>query len=377
MQLNKTETGIELILQTPTGVAELLQPNDISSGNNFIADIPNAQLQLPDGKPFAQSNPIEGIREVTVTNVNASTIRVNAIGETARPQIELFDSDSGLIFAFTPVEDSAQTPSTPPESGQIVSINRVQLNPTETGFEIILLTPKGAAQQLRVVNVSEGNNFIAEIQGTQLQLPDGQPYRSENPIEGVSEVTVTNVDENTVRVVAIGEEKQPTVELFDSEDGLIFSAVGDAPSAQGEEDIEIVVTAEKRSELLAETASSITAITQQQIEDGQINRLEDVAANTPNFSVLGTGSRYFSNFTIRGQSNPTIGEGAVGFYVDGVPITDAYSASIDLFDLEQVEVLRGPQGTLYGRNTSGGVVNITTEKPNNQQSLKVSSSFGN
>ncbi|NJK49368.1 AMIN domain-containing protein [Candidatus Gracilibacteria bacterium] len=133
---------------------------------------------------------------------------------------------------------------TPPTQAEIVSINRVQLNQTETGFEVILLTPTGTAQQLQVVNVSAGNNFIAEIPNAQLQLPDGQPFRAENPIEGVSEVTVTNQNENTVRVTATGEDKQPTIELFDSKEGLIFSAVGDAPSARGEEDIELVVTGE-------------------------------------------------------------------------------------------------------------------------------------
>ncbi|NJP22300.1 MAG: AMIN domain-containing protein, partial [Hydrococcus sp. CRU_1_1] len=97
------DTGIELLLQTPTGSAEQLQPNNVSEGNNFISDIPNAQLQLPDGKPFQAQKPIEGINEVTVNNLDASTIRVTAIGETALPQVELFDSDTGLIFGFTPL----------------------------------------------------------------------------------------------------------------------------------------------------------------------------------------------------------------------------------------------------------------------------------
>jgi iron complex outermembrane recepter protein len=243
VQLNPTETGIELLLQTPPQSAEQLQPNNISSGNNFIADIPNAQLQLPDGKPFRAEEPIEGISEITVNNQDASTIRVTALGETALPQVELFDSDSGLIFGFTPPPPLPLTRGEQ-EGGQTVTIDRVQLNPTETGFEILLLTPTGTPQQLRVVNVSQGNNFIAEIPNAQINLSDGQPFRSENPIEGVSEVTVTNQNENTVLVTVVGEEEQPTVELFDSEEGLIFSAIGDEQTAQ-EEDIELVVTGEQ------------------------------------------------------------------------------------------------------------------------------------
>ncbi|NJP20910.1 MAG: AMIN domain-containing protein, partial [Hydrococcus sp. CRU_1_1] len=232
VQLNPTETGIELLLQTPPNQAEQLQPNNISQGNNFISDIQGAQLQLRDGKPFQAQKPIEGISSVTVNNFDASTIRVTAIGETALPQVELFDSDAGLIFGFTPVEESAQTPTPPqPQESQIVTIESVQLNPTETGFEILLLTPTGTAQQLQVVNISKGNNFIAEIPNAQINLPDAQPFRSENLIEGVSEVTVTNRDENTVLVTVVGEEEQPTVELFDSEEGLIFSATPLNPPA--------------------------------------------------------------------------------------------------------------------------------------------------
>ncbi|NJM64061.1 MAG: AMIN domain-containing protein [Oscillatoriales cyanobacterium RU_3_3] len=102
VQLNKTETGIELILQTPIGAAELLQPNNVSSGKNFIVEITGAQLQLPDSEAFRQANPIEGISEVTVTNIDANTIRITATGEIALPTVELFDSDQGLIFGFTP-----------------------------------------------------------------------------------------------------------------------------------------------------------------------------------------------------------------------------------------------------------------------------------
>ncbi|NJP21992.1 MAG: AMIN domain-containing protein, partial [Hydrococcus sp. CRU_1_1] len=120
VQLNPTETGIELLLQTPPQSAEQLQPNNISSGNNFIVDIPNAQLQLLDGKPFRAEKPIEGISEVTVNNQDASTIRVTAVGETALPQVELFDSDESLIFGFTPLNppeargESSPSPALPP-----------------------------------------------------------------------------------------------------------------------------------------------------------------------------------------------------------------------------------------------------------------------
>jgi iron complex outermembrane recepter protein len=216
IQLNPTETGIEIILQTPIGGAEQLQPVNLSQGNNFIVDIPNAQLE----KSFRQENPVAGIRKIAVTNRDAKTIRVTVVGETAAPQVELFDSNEGLIFSFTPVVEDAQAP--------VVTIERVQIDPTETGFEVILLTPTGVAQQLQVVNVSQGNNFIVDILNAQLQ----KPFRQKNPIAGVGEVTVINKDENTVRITAIGETELPSVELFDSDEGLIFGFTETDSSAQ-------------------------------------------------------------------------------------------------------------------------------------------------
>ncbi|NJK47513.1 TonB-dependent siderophore receptor [Candidatus Gracilibacteria bacterium] len=382
VQLNPTETAIELILQTPTGSAELLQPSNISSGNNFIVEIPNTQLQLPDGKPFRQTNPAQGISEITVTNRDASKIRVTATGETALPQVELFDSDSGLIFSFTPVEESAQTPSTPqPEEGegQIVSIDRVQLNPTEMGFEIVLLTPAGKAQQLRVVNVSEGNNFIAEIPNAQLKLPDDRPFRTENPIEGVSEVTVTNQNENTVRVTAVGEEKQPTVELFDSEEGLVFSAVGDAPSAQGEEDIELVVTGEQdgyfvpnssigtRTDTpLRDIPQSIQVIPQQVLQDQNVTNFQDALRNVAGVTPVVD----FGGPIVRGFNSTVLRDGLSEQSANGY-VTDFQS------NIEQIEILRGPASVLYGSGEPGGVVNLAEKKPQAEPFYRLGATIGN
>ncbi|MGF1539779.1 MAG: TonB-dependent receptor domain-containing protein [Pleurocapsa sp.] len=260
---------------------------------------------------------------------------------------------------------------------QPIQITDIQLNQTNGGLELIIDTESPKTPEVN--SYIEENKFIIELTNVQW-LPQSIFNRS-NPVEGISLITAVPQGNNKILVTIVGEDQAPIAQLVSTSPKIVFNIAAETATTQAPEpeadEIVIVVTSQKKEELLSETTSSINVITQQQIEDGQINTVESVAANTPNFSVLGTGSRYFSNFTIRGQSNPTIGEGSVGFYVDGVPITDAYSANIDLFDLEQIEVLRGPQGTLYGRNTSGGVINITTEKPNDQQSLKVLTSLGN
>jgi iron complex outermembrane receptor protein len=392
VQLNPTETGIEIILQTPIGKAEQLQPVNLSQGNNFIVDIPNAQLE----KPFRQENPVAGIRQVTVTNQDAETIRLTVVGETAAPQVELFDGDEGLIFSFIPLNSSFFSDQLSVISYQLlrdftghcspvtdnckgggqITIERVLLEPTETGFEAILLTPTGVAQELQVVNVSQGNNFIADILNAQLQ----KPFRQVNPIPGVSEVTVINKDANTVRITAIGETELPSVELFDSDEGLIFGFTDAEESAQTpptDSEIELVVTAEKTPEDLQDVPISITAITEQEVEDSDITSLSDISANTPNFSTFSP-NRNFVLYSIRGLSNLNfLSRDSVAFYVDDIPYDYSNFLAIDLPDIERVEVLRGPQSTLYGRNAQAGVVNVITRKPTNEFEFNGSASYGN
>ncbi len=113
-----------------------------------------------------------------------------------------------------------------------MQVTGVKANPTNKGLDLILQTSKG--QVLQPINRSAGNSFIADIPSSQLRLPSGDAFtfRSTKPIAGVSEITVTNFDANTIRVTVLGEAKLPTVELFDSpEEGLIFGVASTAPSA--------------------------------------------------------------------------------------------------------------------------------------------------
>ncbi|NJK50405.1 AMIN domain-containing protein [Candidatus Gracilibacteria bacterium] len=126
VEVNPTESGVEVILQTPQ--AEQLQIGDRSEGNNFIAEIEGAQLQLPDSKPFRSQKPVAGISEIVITNLDDKTIQVIVVGETAPPQVELFDSDARLIFGLTPSASSAQTPpsSLPPLQGGMRGVKSFQ-----------------------------------------------------------------------------------------------------------------------------------------------------------------------------------------------------------------------------------------------------------
>jgi iron complex outermembrane receptor protein len=133
---------------------------------------------------------------------------------------------------------------------------------------------------------------------------------------------------------------------------------------------EITVTARKREENLQVTPISITAFSAKGLEERSITRLDEIANVTPNLviksSVATDGNSASAAFFIRGigQSDFLLNvDPGVGVYVDGVYVPRSIGGLLDLLDPERIEVLRGPQGTLFGRNTIGGAVSITSQSP--------------
>ena len=144
-----------------------------------------------------------------------------------------------------------------------------------------------------------------------------------------------------------------------------FDQTMEARSVGGIE--EVVVTAQKREESLQDTPIALTAITESTIEDLDIQNVVDMAGISPNVMLVETPSNNTSaTIAMRGgvTINPAITwEPTVGVYLDGVYLGKTQGAIFDVVDLERVEILRGPQGTLYGRNTLGGAINLISKKP--------------
>ncbi|MGB5076416.1 MAG: TonB-dependent receptor, partial [Sphingorhabdus sp.] len=144
---------------------------------------------------------------------------------------------------------------------------------------------------------------------------------------------------------------------------------------------EIVVTAQKRSENLQETPLAVSAVTAQMIEQRGISDITSLTAIAPNLSITTTGSST-SNIALFvrgiGESETILTvDSPVGLYVDGVVLGRSSGAVFDMVDLERIEVLRGPQGTLYGRNTIGGAVNLISRKPTEVAGAEQMVGFGN
>ncbi|MGI2903687.1 TonB-dependent siderophore receptor [Tolypothrix sp. VBCCA 56010] len=288
------------------------------------------------------------------------------------------------------IEQDKQTPQT-----EVVQVTSVKANPTDKGVEVILQTSQG--EQLQVTNRSAGNNFIADIPNAQLRLPNGDAFtfRSNKPIAGVTEITVTNFDANTIRVTVTGEGSVPTVELFDSpNEGIIFSVASAAsgaptqqppqtpptpsqqkpesqtqpnqPSAQDDEPIELVVTGEQDGYRVpdATTATrtdtptrdipqSIQVIPQQVIKDQQITRISDAARNVSGVTPQGGYAGATDNYNIRGFTT-------YDNLRNGFAVQDNF---VNPTNIERIEVLKGPASVLYGQFEPGGVVNYITKQP--------------
>lgn len=251
-----------------------------------------------------------------------------------------------------------------------IQITGVTLKPTQDGLEIVLETKSGEALQ-GTISV-QNNSLIAEIPNAQLQLPDRQEFRQDNPAPGIAAATVTATDANTVQIIIAGIDGVPDGTILQSQSGLVLSVL----PFEAEE--ELIVTAQKRPEPAQNVPISLTTLTRQQIEDADVNSVRDVAALTPNL-FTSVGDRSFNFQTIRGLGNSNyLSRDAISFYLDDVPYENMHQyLPGELFDLERVEVLRGPQGTLYGRSSQAGVINVISRPPTNSPEIRLGGGYGN
>ncbi|HVQ12808.1 MAG TPA: TonB-dependent receptor, partial [Vicinamibacterales bacterium] len=162
--------------------------------------------------------------------------------------------------------------------------------------------------------------------------------------------------------------------------------VGPAALAQAPKDDEpvfetIIVTAQKREQSIYDVPVAISAFTAETIEKQGINDLTDIGKFVPNLNITGFSAGHTSsqNPFIRGiglQDHLITTEPGVGVYVDGVYLGRQVGQNWSLANIERVEVLRGPQGTLYGRNSIGGAINIITRKPGDDPGGRVALAAG-
>jgi len=142
---------------------------------------------------------------------------------------------------------------------------------------------------------------------------------------------------------------------------------------------EIIITAERRSESLQDVPVAVTAFSEDMVASLKIEDFGDLSQKIPGFSVSSF-SKTRVNPSLRGGSSSLVSAGAeqaVGLFIDDVYFGGSGDFEIDLFDVERIEVLRGPQGTLFGRNTTGGLINVVTKTPSEQTEGRFEVGVGN
>jgi outer membrane receptor protein involved in Fe transport len=150
----------------------------------------------------------------------------------------------------------------------------------------------------------------------------------------------------------------------------------DADDANGRRLAPIVVTARKWEELVQEVPESVTVLPRTFIEDAGITDIREASYYVPNMLVSEFTTRRLSFPFIRGIGSG-VGDPSVITYVDGVPQFSVSSTNLALLDVERLEFLRGPQGTLYGRNSMGGVIKYETRRPGDRMQFEARGTVGN
>lgn len=158
---------------------------------------------------------------------------------------------------------------------------------------------------------------------------------------------------------------------------------GTAVQAQGEIE-EIIVTAQKRAENLQDVPIAITAYTSETLQMKDLNEVTRLSALTPNVNLDG-GSPFSGDSSVLSASIRGIGQDdfafnldpGVGVYLDGVYLARTIGANQNLLDVERIEILKGPQGTLFGRNTIGGAINIVSHTPGEEFNVAGAVTLGN
>ena len=191
-------------------------------------------------------------------------------------------------------------------------------------------------------------------------------------------LSVTSKDGATYTVAAA--QPPPTTLNSNVASGMVAASQMSAQSVTADESPsgieEIIVTAQHEAQELSKTPVAITAITGADLQKSGVTSTAELTGSVPNFSIIRTGNL---QITIRGvTSNDATekGDPSTAFMMDGVYIARPQAQDVSFFDVNRVEVLRGPQGTLWGRNTTAGLVHVITNTPEHKDSAALNFSYG-
>jgi iron complex outermembrane recepter protein len=265
----------------------------------------------------------------------------------------------------------------------LVQITGVRVEETEAGLQVVLETADGTLDVPETRSI--GNALIADIPNATIV----EEFSQANPIEGIALVSVTSLPGDRVRVAITGTDAPPVAEVSAEAQGLVLSvALGEAGTTAEEDAIQVVVTGEqdegyratetsvgtRTDTLLRDIPQAINVVPQQVIQDTQARSITEALENVPGVVAQGAGSTGTRDyFTIRGF------EVYSNSLVNGLPDPQISSDGI-FFNVERLEVLKGPASVLYGEtgfSGIGGTINYVTRQPLSEPFYEVSASAGN
>ena len=284
----------------------------------------------------------------------------------------LTDFPSASINANQLLTQETENPPVIP----VIKVTGIKVNSTESGLEIILQTESEAT--LNPTTQEEGNTFIADISNAVLALPEGEVFQANNPVEGITSITVTQLDATRIRVSVTGKESAPIIEIIPGS-GLVMAVTP-------KEKIEIIVTADRQQGYrvpdassatrtdtpIRDTPASIQVVPQQVLEEQQATRLEEALRNVSGVTFLGNNSNRSTDFALRGFGNlftgtPVLQDGFRRYNFQGIP---------ELANIDRVEVLKGPASILYGDIQPGGVISLVSKQPLSEPFYEAELQFG-
>ncbi|MEM7062475.1 MAG: TonB-dependent siderophore receptor [Cyanobacteria bacterium P01_B01_bin.77] len=256
-----------------------------------------------------------------------------------------------------------------------IVITNVQINSLDDGAKLILETDGELSEPVTSIS---GNTLTSDISNAVLALPEAGDFSVDDPTESISQITITNLTDNQVRVEIVGNETVPSINISSSINELVLTVVTDSVPIDLADDsdnvLRIVVTGEETNNYRVTNAStatrtdtpildvpqSIQVVTQQVLKDQNIIRVDDALRNVS--GVVGTIAPFgsSSNITLRGFSTGNFNNGPI--LRDGFRIRDNFSSQ-EITNVERIEVIKGPSSVLYGQSDPGGLINLVTKRP--------------
>jgi iron complex outermembrane recepter protein len=269
------------------------------------------------------------------------------------------------------------------QNPQLTKVTGVEVKQTPSGLQIILKTPPGQAKLVPLI-LPEGNNLLVEILDATLAFSIRNGVNQTNPAPGISQVKVAKIDATSVRVTITGATQQPpTAEIVSGGQNLVLNVTPKATAqTKPDEEIEIVVTGQREEDnytapnsnvgtrtdaAIKDVPQSIQVVPKKVLEDRDTGDVNEALGNVSGVTNGGTGQFFIRGFI--GQRN-VLTNG-----VNTASPNDIVNFNLD--NVEQIEVLKGPAGVLYGSGEPGGTVNLTTEKPLKESRYEIGGTIGN